>query len=284
MLSRALEVLEELIVDASGQVEALALLREICEELGSWEQALVHQVALERATGVPQPDIRSHLQAGIARSLAERGELEAAKAAATGALEAAPSNANAYLAMGELCWMAGDREGADHCWQRAVASSPDSVSLVLAYLEPRLHRHELEEQARLWLQRLPEHPDAKLWLASLLRTSGRTAEAGELLRELLHQHPSRADAREELGRLVIDAGSAAELRSELEAALAGVRRRPYGCSRCHVELSRPSFRCPRCCSWDTVGLATGEDASGVRGSPPGALDVILPARATGRAR
>ncbi|HWV38014.1 MAG TPA: tetratricopeptide repeat protein [Vulgatibacter sp.] len=267
MFSRAVELLEEVAREAPADREALRELREICEEIGDWERAAVHQARLE-ALGESSPSLLAHLHAGHARKRIAEQDLEGAAAAVARALATDPRSADAKVAEAEL--FLAREEGADAIasLDAALRSRPEALFSVFPLLEAGFAAQgsyeELESFLRRRLEEAPGDPFLRIALSRTLRRRRLVAEAAAELRKVLEAHPHLAEARLELGELLLDGATAQEMRTELRALLKGPGNppRPFACSDCAMELTQFFFRCPRCFGWDTIARSEPSGKSG----------------------
>lgn len=257
MHGRATETLERLLAAEPEHREALRELRELAEEESDWPAAIAAQERL-LGLGAGGHATLGHLHAAHARALLSAGRRTEASAAVELGLAAHPESADALAARAAIAFAAGDApagaaalaEALDRCPDLAATTAQlvESVDDPAAFLAARLRAH-------------PEHPWLRLAHARHLRRTGASTAATEALRDLLRLRPELAEARQELAEVLLEgpAPAAEAMRAELGALLAGLGapQRPFGCSRCAVELVSFTFRCPRCFSWDTVGPAAG---------------------------
>jgi lipopolysaccharide assembly protein B len=253
MHGRAIETLERVLRADPDHRESLRERREIAEEEADWPAAVAAQERLVALSGTGHA-ILGHLHAAHARALLAAGAHVEAAAAVERGLAADPESADALAARTEIAFARPDVAAATAALGQALDRCPDfaavSASLIEqvddpgAFLEARIRQH-------------PGHPWLRLAQARHLRRAGAIAAAAETLRDLLRGHPQLAEARQELAEVLLAAPGAtgAELRAEISALLAGLGapQRPFGCTRCAVELIAFTFRCPRCFGWDTVG-------------------------------
>ncbi len=149
----------------------------------------------ERATRL-RADSAEETRCGEA--LAVKGNLGAAEAAFSRALELYPGSADALNDMGVLHWQCGRREGALECLSRAVSFEPDHRNAVENYALVLEAIGDTERAARLCRSYLRRHPtDAELrdLLAGLEQSdAGRPGRFSEL--DLILRYPySRQSAR-----------------------------------------------------------------------------------------
>lgn len=257
MWNRAAETLERLLEADPGQRVALRELRQIYEEGGDWTRALETQTRLD-LLGEADPSLTAHLEAARARSLLATGKVDEAFEAAKRALALDPEGADPHLALGEIHWERGDWSEAIDTWAKALDRVPALLDRIQPLMEAAFEARGERSGFGLFLAermaRDPGNPWLHLAVARHLRHRGLTHEAAATLRGLLALHPRMVEARRELGELLVEKGSSEELRKQLQAALEDLHlpHRPFGCSRCGVDLLHFSFRCPRCFGWDTV--------------------------------
>lgn len=257
MHGRAIETLERLLRTEPENREALRELREIAEEESDWPAAVAAQERLVAMSGTGHA-ILGHLHAAHARALVGREAYVEAAAAVARGLEADPDSADALAARAELHFAQGDALAAAAALGQALDRRPDLAAVAAGFIE------QVGDPGTFLAARLavhPRHPWLRLAQARHQRHEGGAAAAAATLRDLLRLHPALAEARQELAELLLEGPGATgdELRAEVSALLAGLGapERPFGCSRCAVELITFTFRCPRCFGWDTVGRPHG---------------------------
>lgn len=275
MFARSIQLLEGVVEGAPGHREALRELREICEEIGDWERAALHQSRLE-ALGSSSPSLAAHLHAGHARKLLGQQRPAEAEAAIARALAADPSSADAKVAEAELALARDDGEAAVESLAGALRLRPEALFSIFPLLEAGFAAQgsyaRLESFLREHLEERPDDPFLRLALSRHLRRRRLVPEAAAQLRQVLERHPDLAEARLELGEILLDGATAQELRTELRALLKGPGNppRPFACSGCAMELTQFFFRCPRCFAWDTIARAEGgENSAGKEGADRG---------------
>jgi len=267
MFARSIELLEDVAREAPGDREALRELREICEEIGDWERAALHQARLE-ALGVSSPSLSAHLHAGHSRKLIAEQRLDDAAAAVAKALAADPLSADAKVAEAEVFLAREDGVAAIGALAEALRLRPEALFSIFPLLEAGFAAQgsyeELEAFLRARLEEDPGDPFLRIALSRTLRRRRLVADAAAELRAVLEVHPDLAEARLELGEILLDGATAQEMRTQLRALLKGPGNppRPFACSDCAMELTQFFFRCPRCFAWDTIARSDASRKSG----------------------
>ena len=180
--------------------------------------------------------------AGLADSLAQQllwrfvspeQVLPEASAAASKALDLAPDLAEAHVAQGHIRSLAGDREGANRSFERAIALNPELHEAYYYFARDLLAQGEYLRAAELFDQAYRTRPDEYVVLAlavSALAAGGDAAGADAMARRaltgLLHQcelEPENARLHYMVAGVLQRAGRGAEGREYAEKAL---RMRP----------------------------------------------------------
>ena len=164
-------------------------------DLGRKSEALA---AYRDAAHVDDGSPTTHI--GAARVLSDQGDLAAARAELTVALERAPSNLYALLSRGNLAARAGDRKAALADYAQAVHLKSDNVPALYQYELALLEDGQVPESAATFdriLKGSPDSPEGYYGRARVFAARGEGAFAAEALAEAVKR--VGADARARLG-------------------------------------------------------------------------------------
>jgi predicted O-linked N-acetylglucosamine transferase (SPINDLY family) len=131
------------------------------------------------------------------------GEPTAAASCRT-ALERAPGDVAAWNLFGEILFKAGDGEGAEDAWRRALeldAENPESLFHLGNRLRERGDRAAISHYERA-LQRAPGHPGILNNLGLTLEAAGETERAEDCYRQVLAAESQHPDALANLANLL----------------------------------------------------------------------------------
>ncbi len=247
MLAEAAEVYRPLA--GAGDRLAREGLRDVRLEQGDLEAA----VALQRQLGAAGEDpVLAHLLASLARSRLP-GDVEVARREAKEALRAAPSSADAWLALGEARAAAGESGPALEALGRALSASPGAALLAWPLLAAVRDREAAQAFLAARVEASPDAAALRFLQGRLLHAAGRTSEALEELRRALEADESGEVtlAMRDLLRVAAAPGPE-ELAARHDLVVAALlrRTRPLRCRRCGGGATVRAWRCPRCGLFD----------------------------------
>jgi lipopolysaccharide assembly protein B len=261
---RAVKALEWVVAQDRKQVGALRELVELYEAAGEWERAALACKRLSKVGGGDTSSRQAHLWAELA-SVRLESDPDAARRALSRALSADPNAPHALHVFALYQERRGNRTAAVEAWRKALKLQPD----LAAFFSPRLERGlfelgRVEEYDGLLRRLIATHPDnVHLRLASARLDAKRNPErALAELSSLLADTPTLMPARREAARLVLEKGDPDRIRRALQdlLELLGKVDRGYRCGSCGHSSDELFWRCPKCRSWDTVGVAWGRRA------------------------
>ena len=167
----------------------------------------------------------THYELGL--SLADLGQGEIAAAALRHATGLNPDLAEAWRALGDLLFRAGDAEGADAAFAglaRASIRDPALRQAGQALLEGRIAEAQHSLRERLLIQ--PDHPEALRMMAEALSRSEQFADAEVLLARCLELDPDYDGARFSYAEALFHQQKAAQAIPHVERLLAVAPRDP----------------------------------------------------------
>lgn len=162
-------------------------------DLGKHDEALA---AYRDAAAVDPGSVTARI--GAARVLAARGELAAARAELTSALERAPTNLYLLLSRGNLARKARDPKAALADFEAAVHLKSDNVPALYAYGLALLEDGQIEESGRTFdrvLEKSPRSPEGYFGRARYFAARNQGASAAEALAAAARQVEPDARAR-----------------------------------------------------------------------------------------
>jgi lipopolysaccharide biosynthesis regulator YciM len=260
-VDRALEAFSEVLRLDPGNQYALLNLQKLHEEQHQWRDA--HAARQKLAAAAPADDKPRHqrilafLENAIGLEAMNQGDAAAAAQRFESAIELDPSNAPAYLHLGDIRFREGDTGGAIAAWERLVASCPDRSHLAFARLETAYKKAgdpaRFPDLCRRLIEQTPQDWRARLALAAHLRWNGNPAEGLEILFEALAINPHALAVHQAIWELL----SAVDLPRALVDRYFELTRQsvfyvdPHICVRCRYRSTELLWQCPQCHEWDT---------------------------------
>jgi Tfp pilus assembly protein PilF len=170
-------------------------------------------------------------------SLFERGELDAAIAPLTRAVEASPKDAQAWKVLGVVYAAKGDYALAEEPFRRACELKPDLVDACYFLARARYARDRFEPSLEALKKALAV--DAKPWrirlaMAQSLEGLGNAAEADKEYRAAISLNKDMEDARVAYAHFLFRQGRLADARKQLEETVTRFAKS----ARAHYELGR----------------------------------------------
>src|SRR4029453_1371589 len=196
-VDRALEAFNEVLVLNPDNQYALLYLQKLREEQHQWAEARAIRQKLVALSG---PDTQPRNQAILAflehaLGTEAMGSGENARAAKhfEAAIDPDPATTPAFLNLGDVRLIQGDRAGAENAWDRLLARSPERAYLAFDRLEKFYESQDTPQRFVERCQRLiaSNPPDwrGRLALGRHLARHGKPTEAFEFLLAALEQNP-----------------------------------------------------------------------------------------------
>ena len=213
----AVAALEHAVAVHPRHAASLDRLGSLYAEQGRWREALEkHRMAVD--LGLPGGAAQVH----VATALAEIGDLPAARAAASAALERAPEDADALRVWGTVAARQGDFAAGRRALEAARDTDPDNAAVHynLGWLHLQAGRtQEAVDSLRAALRIEPSHAKALHDLGIVHARNGSWAEAAQSLGAAIAAHPDFPEAHYSLGLVHAQQGDFAKAEESLRAAV-----------------------------------------------------------------
>lgn len=267
LLDRASRTFEEILVHDPEQPAARRELSTIYEKTGEWEKALVLHRKNSQALETGQKHVIAHLETEVGKQALSNKDYDRAARYFKQALNTDPGCVDAWLHQGDL-WLERQKPAqAVNDWQKAFSLEPNLVYLTVARLakmpEPDC-RTELED---FFARNQAEHGDNPYFMlayADWLLENGELEKSADLLSRIMASRTGNSEiftlVRKFLDLLTLPTISPEErqrLQDKTVKAFFTTQMRfekPYRCRKCGYRLDEIAWKCPRCYSWDTIGV------------------------------
>lgn len=153
------------------------------------------RVLEDLAAGYPD---RAEVFRRLGEAHARAGHLEAARAAYATVLEIEPADAGTRNALAECLMLGNDLSGAEVQADRALASDPQNLDVLVTQAAIMLRRGRAQDAADRLLELTAlrgDHPAANFWLAESLMALGRHREAAAAYERVLEARPGFGPAQ-----------------------------------------------------------------------------------------
>lgn len=258
LIDRADSTFHEVVDAEPENLAALNALQQIAEESGRWEEAQRFHQRIQTVSRGAEPDLGPALQAEWGRAL---GADDPAASAVhfQAALDLRPDYAPARIGLAITLLEQGQAEAARDHLEQAIHAGPPWALAAMAALRRTCRalgdEAILEASCKAILERDPRAWRAWLELARLRAERGDFGGAREALRKALSERPGSLAVQRQLWDLLRQQGEGIEqFIVLLDEALDDARLLdPYVCFRCRFKSAELFARCPHCHAWETMG-------------------------------
>jgi lipopolysaccharide biosynthesis regulator YciM len=260
-VDRALEAFTEVLrLDPENQY-ALSNLEKLHEEQHQWAEAYAIRQRLadrqDQTTAVKHRETLAYLENEIGMEAVKRRDYAEAARRFGAAIELAPSNAPAYLNLGDVRYYQGDVDGAIADWERLIDQSPERAYLAFSRLDGAYTKvgggSRFAELCRKLIASNGQDWRARLALARHLSSRSGSTEALELLFEAVELNPHALAIHQAIWQTL----STLHLPPSLVERYVELTRDsifyldPHICVRCRYRSTELLWQCPHCHEWNT---------------------------------
>jgi lipopolysaccharide biosynthesis regulator YciM len=260
-VDRALEAFTEVLRLEPENQYALLNLEKLHEEQHQWAEAYAvrQKLAARRDQTTPgrHHETLAYLENEIGLDALRRMDYAEAARRFGAAIEQDPTNAPAYLNLGDVHYYQGDVEAAIADWERLIEQSPDRAYLAFSRLDGAYPKTggtaRFAELCRRLIAANSQDWRARLALARHLSSRGGSAEALELLFEAVEMNPHALALHQAIWQTL----SNLHLPQSLVDRYVDLTRDsifyldPHICVRCRYRSTELLWQCPQCHEWNT---------------------------------
>jgi lipopolysaccharide biosynthesis regulator YciM len=260
-VDRALEAFTEVLRLEPENQYALLNLEKLHEEQHQWAEAYAVRQKLaarrEQTTPGRHHETLAYLENEIGLDALRRMDYAEAARRFGAAIEQDPTNAPAYLNLGDVHYYQGNVEAAIADWERLIEQSPDRAYLAFSRLDGAYPKTggttRFAELCRRLIAANSQDWRARLALARHLSSRGGSAEALELLFEAVEMNPHALALHQAIWQTL----SNLHLPQSLVDRYVDLTRDsifyldPHICVRCRYRSTELLWQCPQCHEWNT---------------------------------
>ncbi len=265
-LDKAIETYKDVLKVNRDQVEVIASLCRIYEDIGDWDQAYKYRIMLSKVGLKNQAETISHILVQKAKGHFDNQNYSACSEELTEAFKFFPSVSGKILQL-KLFLALGDIDQSKGLLIEILKEHPMYASFLFESLAEVAGKGESSEIYRINFEKLREFflfiedkellsfPSVVLTRIRLLKESRKVSDAFEILSEWMKKNPENSDALKiEYIKLSIALGKKDEALKETSRILESFHNSltKHFCNQCGYNSDSIFWRCPQCHDWETI--------------------------------
>jgi lipopolysaccharide assembly protein B len=264
-LDKAIETYKDVLKVNRDQIEVIASLCRIYEDLGDWDQAYRYRIMLSKVGLKNQAETISHILVQKAKGHFDSHNLSACSEELAEAFRFFPSVSGKILQL-KLFLALGDIDQSKGLLIEVLKEHPMYASFLFESLaeqgggkEDEVYRTNFEKLREFFLfiedRELLSFPSVILTRIRLLKEAKKVGQAFEILREWMGKNIENSEALKiEYIKLAIALGKKDEALKETSSILENFHKTltKHFCQQCGYNSDNIFWRCPQCHDWETI--------------------------------
>lgn len=265
-LDKAIETYKDVLKVNRDQIEVIASLCRIYEDLGDWDQAYRYRIMLSKVGLKNQAETISHILVQKAKGHFDTHNLSACSEELAEAFRFFPSVSGKILQL-KLYLALGDIDQSKGLLIEVLKEHPMYASFLFESLaeqgsgngDDEIYRTNFEKLREFFLfiddRELLSFPSVILTRIRLLKEAKKVGQAFEILREWMEKNTENSEALKiEYIKLAIALGKKDEALKETSSILENFHKTltKHFCQQCGYNSDNIFWRCPQCHDWETI--------------------------------
>ncbi len=265
-LDKAIETYKDVLKINRDQIEVIASLCRIYEDLGDWDQAYRYRIMLSKVGLKNQAETISHILVQKAKGHFDSRNLSACSEELAEAFRFFPSVSGKILQL-KLYLALGDIDQSKGLLIELLKEHPMYASFLFESLaeqgsssaDDEIYRMNFEKLREFFLfiedKELLSFPSVILTRIRLLKEAKKVSQAFEILREWMGKNIENSEALKiEYIKLAITLGKKDEALKETSNILENFHKAltKHFCQQCGYSSDNIFWRCPQCHDWETI--------------------------------